>query len=63
MSDYMIGLCEAMESLTGADFDLLMNALCETEVFDRFTTAHGWPDPDKRRDVRKLYKQLQPYID
>lgn len=61
MSDYMIGLCEAMESLTGADFDTLMQAMLDSTALTRW--ANDLPDPDKKRDMRKLYRQLQPYMD
>lgn len=58
MSDYLIGLCEALEEMTGADFDTLMYAMTENDVF-----PDGLPNPEKRRDMRKLYRRLRPYMD
>ena len=58
MSDYLIGLCETLEAMTGADFDALMYAITENDVF-----PDGLPNPDKKREMRKLYKRLLPYMD
>lgn len=56
MSDYMIDLCETMENMFNADFDLLMQALLTADAIADF------PDPNKKRDMRRLYKRLQPYM-
>lgn len=53
----MIDLCETMESMFGADFDALMEALLTADAIAVF------PDPAKKREMRKLYKHLLPYMD
>lgn len=57
MSEYMIDLCETMENLFSADFDALMHALLTADAIADF------PDPNKKRDMRKLYRRLRPYMD
>jgi len=59
MSDYIIGICEELEKLTGFDFFEIQDALERATGFD---FSAGLPDPRKPADLRRLFKQLRPWL-